>query len=639
MKKILPILFIFFYFLGYAQGTKIAIADKKYKKYSYIDAIEIYEKVASKGYKSPELFKKLGNAYYFNGELDKAANWYKELFSLEGEIEAEYYFRYSQSLKSIEDYKNANKYLALFNEKTNDSRGTKFDKNKDYIKELAENSGKYLIEKVTINSKFYDFGTSFYNDKIVFSSSRPDKALVKKVHDWTNQNFTDFYVSTVSEDGTLTEPENFSTTINSKFNEASAVFTKDGKTIYFTRNNYLEGKKGKDKGMDKERTTLIKIYKASLVDGEWSNFKELPFNSDLYSTAHPALSKDEKTLYFSSDMPGTLGGADIFKVSIEKNDKYGKPENLGAIINTEGRESFPFIAPDGSLYFASDGHLGLGGLDIFESKFVENIFQKPTNIGKPINSSKDDFGFIIDTKKIGYFTSSRNGGEGFDDIYKFIVCTNTLFGIVTDLKTKEILPNATVVLLDENMKELEVSTTNNNAEYSFEIDCNKKYFIRAKKDEYETAEKPVNPVNKTGKTEINIELERTKFPFDKGTDLAKVFDISLIFFDLDKSNIRPDAAKDIQKIIEVMKEYPNMHVDIRSHTDSRQTHKYNEGLSDRRAKSTLAFMVANGIEPERLTAKGYGETQLVNECADGVYCSEEDHQKNRRSEFIISKME
>lgn len=639
MKKIVPIVCILFCFLGNAQGTKIAIADKKYQKYSYIDAIKIYEKVASKGYKSPELFKKLGNAYYFNGELDKAANWYKELFSLEGEIEPEYYFRYSQSLKSIEDYKNANKYLALFNEKTTDSRGTKFEKNKDYITDLAENSGKYVIEKVTINSKYYDFGTSFYNDKIVFTSSRPDKALVKKVHDWTNQNFTDFYVSTVNEDGSLTEPENFSPTINSKFNEASAVFTKDGKTIYFTRNNFLEGKKGKDKGMDKERTTLIKIYKASLVDGEWTNFKELPFNSDLYSTAHPALSKDEKTLYFSSDMPGTLGGADIFKVAIEKNDKYGKPENLGPIINTEGRESFPFIAPDGSLYFASDGHLGLGGLDIFESKFEENTFLKPTNIGKPINSSKDDFGFIIDTKKMGYFTSSRNGGEGFDDIYKFIVCTNTLYGITTDLKTKEILPNATVILLDENMKELETSITNENAEYSFEIDCNKKYYIRAKKDEYETAEKPVEPVNKTGKTEINMELERTQFPLEKGTDLAKVFDISLIFFDLDKSNIRPDAAKDIQKVIEVMKEYPKMHVDIRSHTDSRQTHKYNEGLSDRRAKSTMAFMIASGIEPERLTAKGFGETQLVNECADGVYCSEEDHQKNRRSEFIISKME
>ena len=639
MKKIFTLLLLFLIFFGNAQRTKIAIADKKYKKYSYIDAIEIYEKVANKGYKSPELFKKLGNAYYFNGDLEQSANWYKELFALTTDVEPEYYFRYSQTLKSIEKYEEANKYLALFNEKTTDSRGLEFEKNKNYLKDIANNSDKYQIEKVTINSKYYDFGTSFYKDKIVFTSSRPDKALVKKVHDWTNQNFTDFYICSVNEDGSLTEPENFSTTINSKFNEASAVFTKDGKTIYFTRNNFLEGKKGRDKGMDKERTTLIKIYKASFVDGEWTDIKELPFNSDLYSTAHPALSTDEKTLYFSSDMPGTLGGADIFKVTIENNDKYGKPENLGALINTEGRESFPFIAPDGSLYFASDGHLGLGSLDVFQSKMEDNSFQKPTNIGKPINSSKDDFGFIINDKKIGYFTSNRSGGEGFDDIYKFTICTNTVEGIVTDLKTKEILPNTTVFLLDENMKEVNQLITNEDAHYSFEIDCNKKYYIRAQKEEFETTEKPVIPSTKNEKIVVNLELERVIFPFEIGTDLAKLFEISLIFFDLDKSNIRPDAAKDIQKVIEVMKEYPKIHVAIRSHTDSRQTHKYNEALSDRRAKSTMAFMIESGIEPERLTAKGFGENELVNECADGVYCSEEDHQKNRRSEFIISRIE
>ncbi|WP_445457997.1 OmpA family protein [Flavobacterium sp. HNIBRBA15423] len=638
MKKIFTLLYIIFYFLGNAQETKIEIADKKYKKYSYIDAIKIYEKVANKGYKSPELFKKLGNAYYFNSELDQSVKWYKELFDLNTAVEPEYYYRYSQSLKSIEEYKKANEYLELFNQIANDSRSNKFEKNKNYIEDIIENSGNYLIEKITINSKYYDFGTSFYGDKIVFTSSRPDKALIRKTHDWTNQNFTDLYVSSINEDKTLTEPENFSPTVNSKFNESSAVFTKDGKTMYFTRNNFLDGKKGRDKGMDKEQTTLIKIYKASLIDGEWSNIKELPFNSDLYSTAHPTLSVDEKMLYFSSDMPGTLGGADIFKVSIDKNDKYGKPENLGSTVNTEGRESFPFIAPNGTLFFASDGHLGLGGLDIFESKFKDDLFQEPINIGKPINSAKDDFGFIINSEKTGYFTSNRNGGEGFDDIYKFRICTNTIYGKVTDLKTNEILPISTVILLDENMKEISKITTNDEAHYSFEIDCNKKYYIRVIKEEYETVEKPIIPTSENEKTELNIELGRINIPFEIGTDLAKVLDISIIYFDLDKSNIRPDAAEDIQKVIEVMKEYPKMHVDIRSHTDSRETHKYNEGLSDRRAKSTLEFMVANGIERERLTARGFGETELINECSDGVFCSEEDHQKNRRSEFIISKL-
>ena len=639
MKKFFTLITLFLSVFAIAQLTKMNIADKKYKKYAYIDAIKIYEKVANTGYKSPELFKKLGNAYYFNGELDQSVNWYKELFNLEKEVEPEYYYRYSQSLKAIEDYDNANKYLELFNQKTNDSRGIEFENNKNYIKDINESSGNYIIEKLPFNTEYYDFGPSFYNDKIIYASSRPDKALIKKVHDWTQQNFTDFYSITQNKDSTYSEPENFSNTLNSKFNESSAVFTKDGKTIYFTRNNFLEGKKGRDKGMDNQRTTLIKIYKANLVNGTWSNIIELPFNSNEYSTAHPALSTDEKTLYFSSDMPGTRGGADIFKVRIEKNDTFGQPENLGSTINTEGRESFPFIAPDGSLYFASDGHLGLGGLDIFESKIVNDTFQKPKNIGKPINSPKDDFGFIINSEKLGYFTSNRNGGKGFDDIYKFSVCINSLHGIVTDLKTNEILPNSTVLLFDENRIEISKTRTNEKASFLFEIDCNKKYFIRVSKDDYEPAEKPIDILINDGKMELNIALERTTFPIEEGTDLAKVFDISLIYFDLDKSNIRPDAAKDIQKVIEVMKEYPNMHVFIRSHTDSRQTHKYNEGLSDRRAKSTLAFMVANGIEPERLTAQGFGETELVNECADGVYCSEEAHQKNRRSEFIVTKME
>lgn len=639
MNKQLLILCFLFSFFTYAQEAKMATADKKYNKFAYIDAIKIYEKVAEKGYQSPELFQKIGNAYYFNGQLDQSVLWYAKLFALTTELEPEYYFRFSQSLKAIEDYEKAHHYLNLFYQKTNDSRGNAFRDNKNYLQEIEAQSGKYVIEKTTINTPYYDFGPSFYNNKIVFTSSRPDKVLVKKIHDWTKQNFTDLYVATVHEDGTLSEPENFATNINSKLNESSAVFTKDGKTMYFTRNNYLVGKKGRDKGMDNERTTLLKIYKANYIDGEWTNIKELPFNSDTYSTAHPALSPDEKTLYFSSDRPGSIGGADLFKVSILQNNNYGIPENLGPTINTEGRESFPFLAEDGSLYFASDGHLGLGALDIFESKYEEQAFQAPINLGKPINSSKDDFGFISTITKTGYFTSNRKGGLGFDDIYQFKICSTTLSGVVTDLKTNEIIPNATVLLLDEDLKEIAKTLTNEEALYTLKVNCNQKYFIKVVNKDYETIEKPVfiNPIEDN--TTVNIALDRVIYPIEKGTDLAKVFDISIIYFDLDKSNIRPDAAKDIQKVIEVMKEYPKMTVAIRSHTDSRQTHKYNEGLSDRRAKSTLAFMVANGIERERLTAAGFGETELVNECSDGVYCSEEAHQKNRRSEFIVTKME
>lgn len=634
MKTRYTLLLICFYFVSFGQISQLKTADKKYEKYSYIDAIQIYEKVADKGYKSAELFKKLGNSYYFNAELDKASKWYEELFKLNEEVEPEYYFRYAQCLKATKDYENANKYFELFAKKTNDPRGDEFLNNPNYLQNIEENSGKYTIGQLNINSESSDFTPAFLNNQIVFASARKEGALYDKIHNWTKQNFTDLYIATKNSDGSFSAVENFSKEINTKFNESSPIFTKDGKTMYFTRNNFNNGKKGKDE----QKTMLLKIYKATFQNGNWTNVTELPFNNDNYQVAHPALSPNEKTLYFASDMPGGLGGSDLYKVSINDDGTFGNPENLGNVINTPGRESFPFVGPDNTLYFASDGHLGLGGLDVFETKNINNTYSEPVNLGRPINSSMDDFGFIINDKNVGYLSSNREGGNGFDDIYSFSVCSQKIHGIITDLKTKETLPNAKVELYDEQMKKLFEVLSDDEGYYSFEAECNYKYTIRVSKEEYESNEKMVTTAKETGETKVDIALERTVFPIDQGTDLAKIFDISMIYFDLDKWNIRPDAAKDLQKIIEVMQQYPNMTVDIRSHTDSRQTHKYNELLSERRAKSTLDFMVKNGIERKRLTAKGYGETQLVNDCSDGVPCSEEEHQKNRRSEFIIVNM-
>lgn len=634
MKTRYTLLLICFYFVSFGQISQLKTADKKYEKYSYIDAIQIYEKVADKGYKSAELFKKLGNSYYFNAELDKASKWYEELFKLNEEVEPEYYFRYAQCLKATKDYENANKYFELFAKKTNDPRGDEFLNNPNYLQNIEENSGKYTIGQLNINSESSDFTPAFLNNQIVFASARKEGALYDKIHNWTKQNFTDLYIATKNSDGSFSAIENFSKEINTKFNESSPIFTKDGKTMYFTRNNFNNGKKGKDE----QKTMLLKIYKATFQNGNWTNVTELPFNNDNYQVAHPALSPNEKTLYFASDMPGGLGGSDLYKVSINDDGTFGNPENLGNVINTPGRESFPFVGPDNTLYFASDGHLGLGGLDVFETKNINNTYSEPVNLGRPINSSMDDFGFIINDKNVGYLSSNREGGNGFDDIYTFTICSQKIHGIITDLKTKETLPNAKVELYDEQMKKLFEVLSDDEGYYSFEAECNYKYTIRVSKEEYESNEKMVTTAKETGETKVDIALERTLFPIDQGTDLAKIFDISMIYFDLDKWNIRPDAAKDLQKIIEVMQQYPNMTVDIRSHTDSRQTHKYNELLSERRAKSTLDFMVKNGIERKRLTAKGYGETQLVNDCSDGVPCSEEEHQKNRRSEFIIVNM-
>jgi len=632
----------------FGQKVQVAKADKKYDKFAYIDAIEIYERVANKGYESPDVFKKLGNAYYFNAELDKAAQWYGKLMDLGQEVEPEYYFRYSQSLKSLGEYTKANEMLEKFNQlKGDDSRAQKYEAKKNYLEIIEENSGRYSVENAgAINSKYSDYGSAFFGEELIFASARDTGGIFNRKHKWTNQSFTNLYQSKVNGDGNLEEAEKFSKSTNSKFHESTPVFTKDGKTMYFTRNNYVNGKKGKSG----EKVILLKILKATLVDDKWENVVELPFNSNEYSTAHPALSPDDKTLYFASDMPGTLGASDLYKVSID-GESFGEPENLGPVFNTEARETFPFISDENELYFASDGQLGLGGLDIFVSKMEEDgTFKEIHNVGAPVNSKDDDFALLIDTQtKFGFFTSNRDGGQGYDDIYKFkeniplpYKCEQTLAIAVIDQETREAIPNAQITLLDENMQAIEQVFADENGKYTFEkdkVECDKDYTVRVTGiNGYSSNEKPVHTEKKTGETFVEIPLEKNIKQIGTGTDLAATFGIKNILFDLDKSYIRKDAAAQLALLVEVMNDYPTMKIDVRSHTDSRQTHEYNERLSDRRAKSTIAWLVKKGIAKDRLTGRGYGETQLVNKCADGVDCTEEEHQQNRRSQFVILEM-
>ncbi|MBP6759147.1 MAG: OmpA family protein [Flavobacterium sp.] len=628
---------------GYSQKAKVAAADKKYDRYAYVDAIATYERVAEKGYKDEKMFQKLGNAYYFNAELEKAAKWYGELFAMNQEQEPEYYYRYSQCLKSVGEYAKADDMLEQFNKKSgNDKRAKLFAKHKNYLEEIKANSGRFNIEDAGINSEFSDYGTAFSGNKLVFASARDTGNVSKRVFKWTNQSFTNLYASEVNSRGNLEAPKPFGNRMNSKFHESTPVFTKDGKTVYFTRNNFLDGKKGKDN----KKITLLKLYKATLENDSWGNVTELPFNSDQYSVAHPMLSPDDKTLYFASDMPGTFGQSDLFKVAINDIGSFGKPENLGATINTEGRETFPYVSDENELYFASDGHPGLGGLDVFVSKVEQDgSFKEVQNVGAPLNGPQDDFAFLIDSKtRNGFFTSNRTGGKGYDDIYKFtetrkLVCKQELAGIITDSETGIVLPNVKASLFNEKFELLKGNVSDEKGHYSFEVECGKTYYVRAEAVDYETKESKVSIITTNGTTILPIALEKAECKVAVGGDLAKCFGIKTIYFDLDKSLIKKEAAFELEKILDVMKQYPAMKLDIRSHTDSRQTAKYNEALSDRRAKSTIDWLVKSGIDAGRLTGKGCGESQLVNSCADGVKCTEEQHQANRRSEFIVTSIE
>lgn len=628
---------------GYGQKANVVAADKKYDQYAYIDAIATYESVAEKGYKDEKMFQKLGNAYYFNADLEKAGRWYKELFDMNQDQEPEYCYRYSQCLKSIGEYKKADQMLEEFNRKSgNDQRAKLYASNKNYLEQIKANSGRFTIEDAGINSEYSDYGSSFSGNKLVFASARDTGGVVKKVFRWTNQSFTNLYSSERNNDGSLSAPKRLANAVNSKFHESTPVFTKDGQTMYFTRNNYLDGKKGKDD----QKITLLKIYKASLVNKQWENISELPFNSDQYSVAHPALSADDTILYFASNMPGTMGQSDLFKVTINNDGTYSIPENLGTTINTEGRETFPFVSNDNELYFATDGRPGLGGLDIYVSKIEKDLsFKEVKNVGAPINGTQDDFAFLIDTKsRTGFFTSNRIGGKGYDDIYKFnetkkLECLQLLDGTITDQETGLLLADSKLSLFDDKFEFIKGSSTDEKGQYSFDVECGKMYYIRAEKLNYETKEANITIAKTTGKSELNLALEQRMKPIGLGTDLAKTLNIPMIYFDLDKSFIRKDAAFELEKIVAVMNQYPKMKIDIRSHTDSRQTEQYNEALSDRRAKSTRTWLIKNGIDGSRLTAKGYGESQLVNHCSDGVKCTEAEHQVNRRSEFVIVSIE
>ena len=641
IQKIVTILLMFLNIgLGFSQTNKLLKADKDFDRFAYIDAREIYLKVVEDGYGSAEIYKKLGDTYYWNSDYNNASKWYLNLTSqFPNQTTAEYYLRAAQSLKTINDNQRSDQMMEQYVILTgNNLIAQNFErKSEGYLGEVAFVSKKYELVKAGVSSATSDFGSAYYNGNIVFASA--DGTAGKQRDNWTDQPYLDLFVAARDSLGVLSNKEPLSDKINTKYHESSAVFTKDGSVIYFTRNNYIQGKRKAEN--DKEKTVRLKLYKSTKdAAGNWTDAKEMPFNSKEYSTAHPALSNDEKRLYFSSDMPGTYGMSDLWYVNILGPDSYGLPTNLGVKVNTEARESFPFISRNGNLYFSTDGRPGLGGYDIFSAPIsVQGVIGAIVNVGSPANSNQDDFGLIIEEDiNLGYVSSNRDGQQGSsdDDIYRiqFSSCRIDIAGVIIDKNTGDIIPGATVKLLDENNKELAALMADDMAGFSFpEMDCERQYSVRASKDGYEPNEELLTTPNKTMRLAIAIPLT----PIDPcpPNDLGCRLTLQPIYFDFDESFIRPDAAIELAKILAAMRQYPDLIIHVESHTDSRGKDIYNEKLSGRRAQSTKQWLIDNGIDASRLTAKGYGEYQLTNQCSNGVDCSDQEHQLNRRSMFII----
>lgn len=633
MKKriyILSILSALVFNSAFSQKAKASRAIKKYENLSYVESRNQLLELANKEDATPEVIEKLANAYYFNSEMKDASIWYEKLMAFNLSTEPENYFRYAQALRAQEKYEESDKVLNEYATiRPEDSRIKEFLNKTDYVKAIDEISDDFKLLNLDINTGFSDFGTSTYNDHLIFASSRDED---EKIYKWNDQPFLDLFE--LNEDGTVKEVNG---KVNTEFHESSTTFTKDGKTAYFTRNNFFKGKVKKTK----EDIHGLKIYKATLVDSVWSNIESLPFNNDEYNVAHPALSTDEKKLYFASDMFGTQGASDIFVVDINDDGTYGEPINLGSKINTEGRENFPFVSDKGILYFSSDGHVGLGGLDVFKVE-IDKLNESMTmihNIGKPINSPKDDFGYILnETTRKGYISSNREGGKGDDDIYSFVIpaCTKAISGIVVNKRTQEILTHADVFIYDSNRNLLQSLKSDDSGKFAFSLGCkDRSYLIEAKKEKYKDDFTDFS-IKASEKADLKLELKLEPEAAKIGTDLALLLNLNPIYFDYDKSFIRPDAEIELAKVINYMKEFPNVKIDVRSHTDSRGKDAYNWALSNRRNKSTRAYIInKGGISANRITGKGYGETRLTNRCSNGVKCSKAEHQANRRSEFIV----
>ncbi len=632
--------------LSFSQIDKLDEANEKFENFAYVDARQIYLEVAEAGYESESLFKKLGDSYYFNNDLENAEKWYGKLFDYSDDLSTDYLFRYAQSLRGVEKYEESVKYMKKFDSITKRSVETaELDDKQNYLELIDLQSGKFKIDTIArINSELSDFAPKFGNGKLIFASNRERSDVAQRIHEWNNQPFLDIYEVEVDEQFSIVgQPKPMSDNINSKFHDASATITKDGKTIYFTRNNFTD----KEFKKSESGVNFLKIYRSEKdAEGNWQDPVELPFNSDDYSCAHPVLDPAEDKLYFASNMPGTKGKSDIFKVEIRTNGEFGEPVNLGSTINTSGRESFPFVNEDGLLFFSSNGHPGLGGYDVFVSEI--ELLNEPMNLGRPINSPKDDISFIVDAStKIGFFATNRDKDAKEDDIYKFIQtedlitkCKQYLSGVVKEEDTGDALASATVKLFSENLELIEKTKTDVNGEYSFDVDCNKRYIIRIEKDGYQTQENLIKSSSQYEKEVDNDASLRSGENLgvqkaEKGDDLRDILQLDPIYFELDRSRITDQAQVELQKVAALMKQYSSMKIDIRSHTDSRAGDAYNKILSQKRAEATMSYIIEQGISKRRVSGKGYGETQLVNNCSNGVECTEQQHAKNRRSEFII----
>jgi outer membrane protein OmpA-like peptidoglycan-associated protein/uncharacterized protein YxeA len=631
MKKILILILSLTFGINatMAQSSLVKKADKYYNRLQYVKAAETYEKVVANGNADDHVLNNLADAYYQIFDTKNAEKYYAKLAAKSDDPEV--YYRYAQMLKANGKYDESIPWMEKFSKmKPADHRAIKFRENPNYLpKILDRDKDKFVVNELpNINTEYSDFGAKPLGQKLFFVSARDTK---NKKYGWDQQPYLDIYQSDYV-DGVVSNIEKVPGDVNTKYHDGSFCFSPDGQTMYFTRDNFYNNKYQ----TDTTGISRLKIFSAKKVNDQWTNVKELPFNNNNYSVGHPSVSPDGKKLYFASDMPGGMGQSDIYYVDIKGDNEFGQPVNLGPNINTEGRENFPFISKNGDLYFSSDGHLGLGGLDVYSCKNVDGRFSRPRNLGVPLNSGRDDFAiYINDDTKDGFISSNRNATRiGDDNIYTIKnikpVCDVLITATVVDTKTQKPLAQAPVTLTDKEGNPVKTKLTDDNGQVDFLIECGHDIVLEGRAEEYEN-----NKIDIAATDDEEVKATIALNPIEK-IITAKELDINTIYFDFDKWNIRKDAAFELDKIVEAMTKYPDLKIHIVSHTDTRGPAEYNQKLSEKRAKSTMEYIISKGIDASRLSAEGKGESEPAVKC---TRCTEKQHQENRRSEFIIVQEE
>jgi outer membrane protein OmpA-like peptidoglycan-associated protein/tetratricopeptide (TPR) repeat protein len=666
MKKILPLLLIFF-LAHYSNGQtniKIKLANKKYNNFHYTEAIKLYEEILTVE-SSTEITEKLAHSYRKINDSKNAETWYAKVVE-NPKTNAENKLFYAQMLAMNGKYDEAKRWYEQYAKeaKKDRTRAEAFVKSYSAMSEFYKDSARYRVEIAPFNTDQADFSPMFFKEGVVFCSNRPIEEVtpVRQTFKWNETRFLDLYVA---QNPDAADAKLLHKKINTRFHEGPVSFYGSFDSLVFTRNNFFKGKLGKSN----DDIHKLKIYFANTKEGadnDWTNISEFPYNSDQYSCGHPALSPDNTTLYFTSDMPGGYGGTDLY-MTVFRNGRWSKPRNLGPEINTRNNEMFPFISKENDLYFASNGHPGMGGLDVFVAQSVNGKYKKPQNLGAPINSSQDDFGLIFDDDTDeGYFTSHREGGVGDDDIYKFKVRRCKFIGVVINAKTNEIIKDAQVeVFENQNAVGFRPETALDSITFKFKTKLHSSYDLKAFKRGFKEGrsslteaellacltkgedisdtirillepEEQLLTSTSTGGTPTNTFTDPKTGKIYRFRDPnVKLVEITNVYYDFDKYNIRRDASQELERVVEVMTQFPTLMIELSSHTDSRANNYYNIRLAQRRSSAAYHYLVRQGIDPARIRVNSFGENKLIVDCPDFKDCSEEEHQLNRRTEIII----